>query len=66
MNHKIFIISIYLCVIAFGCAHCSKTVTHFKGKTAGINPYGAGNVIIDRESYWGDMNCISRMLDKNE
>ena len=49
-----------------GCAHCSRTVTHFDGKTKSLNPYGDGNMTIDRESYWGNMNCVRRMLDEKD
>jgi len=41
-----------------GCAHCSTTVSHFDGKTFGINPYGSGNLKVDRITSWGSSNCV--------
>lgn len=55
-----------LCALFLGCTHCSKTVTMFKGKTTGINPYGSGNIRVDRESYWGSLECIVDMLSEYE
>lgn len=64
MNKKI--LSIFVCLIFLqGCAHCSKTVTNFDGKTSGINPYGNGKVKVLRTSYWGNNMCIKNMM-KNE
>jgi len=48
-----------------GCAHCSVTITDFTGKTKGINPYGDGNVVVARESYWGNLQCILDLIDRN-
>lgn len=45
------------------CAHCSRTISNFDGKTKSLNPYGDGKLDVQRESYWGNLNCISRMMD---
>lgn len=60
---------IFLAVLVLslsGCAHCSKTVTNFNGKTTGINPYGAGTVKVVREAYWGNLKCILKLINKKE
>lgn len=65
MKMKKLAISILIgMVFGFGCAHCSKTVTDFKGKTNGINPYGKGTVNVKRESYWGNDKCVKQLIDK--
>jgi len=54
-----------LCITVFSlssCTHCSLTETVFEGKTKGMNPYGDGDVIIDRQSYWGTNACVVEML----
>ena len=61
---KIFKIMLFLsmAVFIFGCAHVSKTVTHFDGKTKGFNPYGDGNIVVDRTAYWGTNSELLNIL----
>ena len=56
---------VLLCVAVtiIGCAHCSRTLTHFQGKTTGVNPYGSGNIEVNRDSYWGDKECIMKLVN---
>lgn len=61
---ELFLI-IFMMFFCISCAHCSLTKTHFTGKTTGVNPYGSGNIVVDRESYWGDLNCILKMMDNS-
>jgi len=51
-----------LLIFAAGCAHCSLTETKFKGKTKGMNPYGDGDITIDRTSYWGTQECLNTLF----
>ena len=59
-----FLLLACISLLCISCAHCSKTVTHFDGKTKSLNPYGDGVMVVDRESYWGDKTCVKRFLDK--
>ena len=62
----VFGIILAICVMLLsGCAHCSKTVTKFDGKTTGINPYGSGKVKVVREAYWGFKQCILRLINRD-
>jgi len=56
---------LFAVILISGCAHCSKIVSHFEGKTKGLNPYGDGNAVVDRESYWGDRECILRLIERD-
>jgi len=47
-----------------GCTHCSLTETVFDGKTSGINPYGSGDIIIERKSYWGTNACVVSLMNQ--
>ena len=52
------------CLFIVGCAHCSRTQTQFSGKTSGINPYGTGDIVISRDSIWGNSSkCLEKMLN---
>lgn len=64
LNYLLLILCVGLIVV--GCAHCSRTQTHFDGKTKGINPYGDGQLIIDRDSYWGNQNCIMTLMEMTD
>ena len=58
-----YIVILLYCYIAVsGCAHCSRTVTDFNGKTKGFNPYGDGTVTMKREAYWGNLSCIRKLI----
>jgi hypothetical protein len=59
---KVYLLILVLLLV--GCSHCSVTKTKFTGKTTGINPYGNGNIVVDRESYWGFNECLSRITDE--
>ena len=60
------ILIVVVAMLFVGCAgnHCSRTVTNFTGKTKGFNPYGDGDMDMDRESYWGNLGCIKKLIDK--
>ena len=55
-----------LCVIVLsGCAHYSKTTTHFEGETSGLNPYGKGDVKVVRESHWAwGIKSIKKLIEQ--
>jgi len=55
---------VFLVILFAGCVHCSKTKTKFVGETNGLNPYGKGNIKIERESYWGIGKCVSNVVFK--
>jgi len=59
-----------ICIVSLlflvGCAHCSKTVTDFNGKTSGINPYGKGDIKIHRESTYRLGDCYEPAEDTKE
>jgi len=57
--------TIVLCIMLSGCAHCSRTVSDFDGKTAGINPYGSGTLKTSRVSYWGTKACVNKMIKED-
>jgi len=63
---KKYLSLLLICFVLQGCAHCSKTVTTFDGKTKGFNPYGDGDLTIDRTAYWGTKGCVGRLLDQEE
>ena len=60
---KSLILAVLLIVSSLGCSHCSVTRTNFDGKTSGINPYGAGEVEVERESYWGTNQCVVKLME---
>lgn len=55
---------IALVIMTTGCAHSSRTITKFYGKTKGINPYGDGQITIYRESYWGTEALVKKMMNE--
>jgi len=61
---KMIGVMMILVSVLSGCAHCSRTVTNFNGKTNGLNPYGKGDIKVDREAYWGNLKCILKLVNK--
>lgn len=60
-------LSLILCLILMsGCSHCSRTITDFDGKTHGLNPYGTGKAKVTREAYWGNLQCILKLIGQKE
>jgi len=58
-------ILLLICILSMsGCTHCSLTETVFEGETKGINPYGSGNIVIERKSYWGTNACVIKMMEE--
>lgn len=55
---------IFILPVLISCAHCSKTLTTFVGKTKGFNPYGDGSIKIVRYAYWGEKACIFKLVDE--
>lgn len=54
------------CILLFftGCVHCSRNATMFNGKTHGFNPYGTGDIHVVRESYWGNLQCVLKLIEQ--
>ena len=51
-------------LMTVGCVHCSLTKTNFKGRTTGINPYGSGDITVNRTSLWGTHEeCITNWME---
>ena len=62
MKNLIAFITLLVAIALVGCSHCSKTVSKFDGRTSGLNPYGEGDLEVDRTSYWGTQECIKLLF----